>query len=49
VTEGKVIVEVKSFATTTSGLLALLDWLSQGQCTHVAMEATGVLKTVPYA
>jgi transposase len=42
VTEGKVIVEVKSFATTTSGLLALLDWLSQGQCTHVAMEATGV-------
>lgn len=42
VSSGKVEAEVKSFATTTSGLLALLDWLSQGECTHVAMEATGV-------
>lgn len=30
------------YATTTTGLLALHDWLQQHGCTHVAMEATGV-------
>ena len=30
------------FATTTSGLLQLADWLEAQRCTHVAMEATGV-------
>lgn len=34
--------EVRSFATTTQGLLALVDWLASHRCTHVAMEATGV-------
>jgi transposase len=34
--------EVKTFATTTKGLLALADWLASEGCTHVAMEATGV-------
>jgi transposase len=34
--------EVRSFATTTRGLLALADWLTSHDCTHVAMEATGV-------
>ncbi len=34
--------EVRSFATTTQGLLALGDWLASHRCTHVAMEATGV-------
>lgn len=34
--------EVRSFATTTSGLLALSEWLASHGCTHVAMEATGV-------
>jgi transposase len=38
----KVVTEVKTFATTTSGLLSLSDWLSGNGCTHVAMEATGV-------
>lgn len=38
----KVTTEVKSFATTTTGLLALADWLCENDCTHVAMEATGV-------
>jgi transposase len=43
ITEGsKVITEVKTFATTTAGLLALSEWLSENGCTHVAMEATGV-------
>lgn len=34
--------EVRSFSTTTSGLLGLVDWLAACGCTHVAMEATGV-------
>jgi transposase len=34
--------ECRTFATTTEGLLALLAWLTQSRCTHVAMEATGV-------
>lgn len=34
--------DVRSLATTTSGLLALADWLASHGCTAVAMEATGV-------
>jgi hypothetical protein len=34
--------EVRSFQTTTQGLLALSEWLSAEGCTHVVMEATGV-------
>jgi transposase len=34
--------EVRSFATTTSALLELNDWLTEHAVTHVAMEATGV-------
>jgi transposase len=34
--------EVKSFATTTSALMELSDWLTEHEVTHVAMEATGV-------
>ena len=34
--------EVRSFESTTAGLLALADWLTGHGCTHVAMEATGV-------
>lgn len=34
--------EVRTFETTTKGLLALSDWLREGGCTHVAMESTGV-------
>jgi transposase len=40
--DGKVTTEVKTFTTTTAGLLALSDWLSENGCAHVAMEATGV-------
>jgi transposase len=42
VENAKVQQDVRSFATTTSGLLELGEWLSSGGCTHVAMEATGV-------
>jgi transposase len=34
--------EVRTFETTTKGLLALADWLRELGCTHVAMESTGV-------
>jgi transposase len=34
--------EVRTFGTTTTQLLGLLDWLIEHDCTHAAMEATGV-------
>lgn len=34
--------ECRTFDTSTSGLKALLGWLSESGCTSVAMEATGV-------
>ncbi len=34
--------EVRTFETTTQGLLALADWLREASCTHIAMESTGV-------
>jgi transposase len=37
-----VSVEVRTFPTTTAGLLALSAWLAERGCTHAAMEATGV-------
>jgi len=41
-TGGVVERECRTFETTTSGLEALLGWLTATGCTHVAMEATGV-------
>jgi transposase len=40
--ESKVTTDMKTFATTTKGLLELSDWLAQYRVTHVVMEATGV-------
>jgi transposase len=42
VEDGKVREEVRTFGTTTTGLLDLSAWLEAQGCTHVAMEATGV-------
>jgi transposase len=42
VTGGRVETQVRTFGTTTAGLLELSDWLSAQDCTHVAMESTGV-------
>ena len=42
VVKGKVVKEVRTFATTTASLMELSEWLTQNKCTHVAMEATGV-------
>jgi transposase len=39
---GPVQTPVRTFATTTAGLLELADWLTAHGCTHVAMESTGV-------
>jgi transposase len=41
-TMGKTSKQVRTFATTTLGLQALVDWLSSQGATHVAMESTGV-------
>ncbi len=41
-TDGTVKREVRTFKTTTTGLLALSEWLASEGCTQVAMEATGV-------
>jgi transposase len=38
---GKTTLQIRIFSTMTGDLLALLDWLEQGQVTHVAMESTG--------
>jgi transposase len=45
----KVRQEVRSFTTTTAGLLALRDWLKEAGCTHVGMESTGVYWRPVYA
>lgn len=42
VIEGQRHKEIRTFATTTQGILQLLDWLQAAACTHVAMESTGV-------
>jgi transposase len=34
--------EVRRFAATTRGLLELAEWVQASECSHVAMEATGV-------
>jgi transposase len=39
---GKATRDCRTFDTTTSGLQALLTWLTESECTHVGMEATGV-------
>jgi transposase len=39
---GKIHKEVRTFATMTRNLLALMDWLTAEGVTHVAMESTGV-------
>src|SRR5262245_41710266 len=42
VEHGKVTAEVRTFETTTAGLIALAEWLSEHAVTIVAMEASGV-------
>jgi len=42
VQKGEVCHEVQTFSTHTKGLLELSDFLARHECTHIAMEATGV-------
>jgi transposase len=42
-TTGKTSRQIRTFASTTAGLLALADWLESQAVTHVAMESTGIL------
>src|SRR5262252_9156340 len=39
---GKVHKEIRTFGTTTRDLVSLREWLLSEDCTHVAMESTGV-------
>lgn len=34
--------EIQTFSTKTVFLLQLINWIKQHECTHVAMESTGV-------
>jgi len=40
--DGKAVKETRTFNTMTGDLRALAEWVKQMQCTHVAMESTGV-------
>ena len=42
VSGGKVDTDVRTFETTTAGLIALSEWLAENGCTQIAMEATGI-------
>ncbi|WP_239377328.1 transposase [Frankia sp. Cj5] len=48
VAEGGRRVELHTFGTTTSELLALRDWLTALGVTRVGMESTGVLWKAPF-
>jgi transposase len=39
--EERLVWDTKTFGTMTHDLLAMLDWLAEWECTHVAMESTG--------
>jgi hypothetical protein len=39
---GELSKEVRTFGAMTDDLLRLADWLTSAECTHVAMESTGV-------
>lgn len=40
--DGAVVQDVRTFGATTKELMALSEWLTDHEVTHVAMEATGV-------
>jgi transposase len=39
--QGTRVAETQTFGTTTSELLRLCDWLTEGGCTHVGLASTG--------
>src|SRR5215831_8260365 len=39
--------EIRTYPTTTHGLLQMRDWLHAQGCTHLAMESTGVYTPPP--
>ena len=40
--QGNTLQELREFSTMTADLEHMAEWLSAGNCTHVAMESTGV-------
>jgi transposase len=47
--DGKIQKQMRTFSTSTRELLSLRDWLLSEDCTHVAMESTGVYWKPVYA
>jgi transposase len=47
--DGKIQKQMRTFGTSTRELLSLRDWLLSEDCTHVAMESTGVYWKPVYA
>jgi transposase len=45
--EGKQHKELRRFDTLTPELLRPIDWLQDAQCSHVALESTGVYTPPP--
>jgi transposase len=45
----KVSEGIRTFPTTTAGLLELRDWLKEEKCSHVGMESTGIYWRPIYA
>lgn len=41
-TNGRRHKELRQFSTMTNEILALKEWLKTAECTHIAMESTGV-------
>jgi transposase len=41
-TNGQLSKEIRTYGTTSQEILALSDWLQEQECSHVAMEGTGV-------
>jgi transposase len=49
VQNGRVQKQMRNFGTTTRELLNLRDWLLSEDCSHVAMESTGIYWKPVYA
>ena len=41
-TNGQLSKEIRTYGTTSQEILALSDWLQEQECSHVAIEGTGV-------
>ena len=45
--KGSIEKSIRTFATTTSGLMELVRWLAEGHVEQVALESTGIYTPPP--